>query len=133
MLIGLHKDNTLDILHKSTFKFHLTGSRYFGTAHNGSDTDFFVQDSPEVRKFLEENGFKTIPGKYRDTQTTDVFKRESIDIQVVKDYSLKLKAQELILFMCANKHFKWPYKNERCKLWNCAFYIASGFRVLPPR
>jgi hypothetical protein len=88
---------------ESEHRFHLTGSRYFGNSTNQSDWDFFVQDSDGVRNWLDANGFKINKNSkyYSDGFCVDVYRLNItyynwIDVQVVSDSVLKLKAQDLI-------------------------------------
>lgn len=86
------------------FDFHLTGSQFFGGARSDSDWDFYVQDSDDVKRWLDKKGFfrvpamdKDIPGSYQDTNTVDVFRHEcGIDIQVQEDVRIKMIAHEII-------------------------------------
>ena len=48
----------LNTIHGSTFVFYPTGSRFFGgNVAAEADWDFFVEDSTDVRLFLELHGF----------------------------------------------------------------------------
>ena len=48
---------TLASLKASKFEFHLTGSRFFNSATKESDYDFFTKNCPEIKKWLEDEGF----------------------------------------------------------------------------
>lgn len=102
--------NISAILHRPIMKmmesehnFHLTGSRFFGNSTNHSDWDFFIQDSPQVRNWLVANNFKINKNSkyYSDGFCVDVYRyyitdTHWIDVQIVNDVSLKIKAQDLI-------------------------------------
>lgn len=88
-----------DIISKmraSEFQFCLTGSRYFGPLRSNADWDFFVQNSPEVRKFLMSLGFEILPSLgYVDSTITCVMRHfDGFDVQLIKDYKIKKRAQE---------------------------------------
>ncbi len=60
----------------------LTGSRFFGNARVDSDFDYFVQDSPQVRKFLFDDSFMELGVPYdisgiHDLNLATVFRRGS--------------------------------------------------------
>jgi len=133
MLISFSTKNEtqriLEILEKNSFKFYLTGSRFFGTDRPDSDWDFFTQDSPEVRQFLRENGFREInPDSYFEFEVTDfndycdentatVFRNGKVDIQCQIDVQLKILTQEFIkhspTILDILKKTQTPYK-----VWN---------------
>lgn len=83
----------------SEFDFYLTGSRYFGNVRPKSDWDFFVDDSQKVREFLGSEGFIEQPlwrSEYLDQNTSAVFRKNGVDIQLVKDIQMKHVAQEIL-------------------------------------
>lgn len=95
--------HTIEYMMKCEHQFYLTGSRFFGNNTKSSDWDFFVQDSFDVRNWLAINGFKINKNSkyYSDGFCIDVYRKHIqystwIDVQVVSDASLKLKAQDLI-------------------------------------
>lgn len=108
-------------LNSSKFEFHLTGSRYFGTANEYSDWDFFVQDSEEVRQFLLNNGFQYNEKElkepaYSDENTARVFSNtllnsQQIDIQLQYDVERRVKAQLILEQLVNFKQFKYEIKN----------------------
>lgn len=99
------QQNILHAMHISRLEFYLTGSRYFGGAHNNSDTDFFVADIGSAHDFLRYWGFTVESTSYGkaayagyDKQTVMVYKHmdANIHVQVVRDVQVKLKAQLMI-------------------------------------
>ena len=95
MIIG-NKNTLIDVTMKmegSSFKFVLTGSRYFKTVHSNSDWDYFAQDSEEVKTFLKDVGFKKDPEAkyYQDDLTVAVYQHSgaNIHVQLVTDVELK--------------------------------------------
>lgn len=83
----------LKILDNSKFEFHLTGSRYFDTADENSDYDFFTQSSEAVVAFLEREGFVW----HQATKYTEqVYRWGMIDIQLVTDVMHKKRVQHLL-------------------------------------
>lgn len=93
---------------KSSFQFHLTGSciirRRADLPDNLSDADFFVEDSKEVRAYLEEElGFKLLdPGcgaqRYGDSSIASIYRYRfglvwvrHIDVQLIKPEKMAVK------------------------------------------
>ena len=94
------------VLNDSSYMFYLTGSRFFGTANNNSDWDFFVQDSPMLRVFLVKNGFKLdIHTGYDSCLDAAVYQYKDIHIQCVTDVELKIDVQSCIMNL--NFYKKW--------------------------
>lgn len=58
MLVGMEHHGILNSMEKSSFEFHLTGSRLFGGATENSDWDFFAMNQPGLDNWLETNGFE---------------------------------------------------------------------------
>ena len=78
-------------------EFHLSGSRFFGTSHEGSDWDFFTADSMEVRRYLKNSGFVTCENEsYQDPLCCAVFKKGLVHVQIVSDLEAKLRIQNLL-------------------------------------
>ena len=109
MLIGLEANtlpqdtnSVLQRINKYRASFWLTGSRFFGGASFRSDYDFFAQDSVEKRSFLTDLGFVVLnEGEYAEDSNNAIVYRafvkpNKVDVQLVKSFSLKLKAQEAI-------------------------------------
>lgn len=125
---------TLSYLQASTFSFHATGSRYFGTYKSGSDYDFFALDSGEIRHFLICNGFRRLGGywcqgnvAYQDTNTVHVYRNGNIDIQLVKDVEMKVWAQDML----KKTHFYsyMPKRSQRTMdTWNLLFRIYKELK-----
>lgn len=96
---------TLQSLHRS-LNLHLTGSHFFGTAHQHSDVDFFIDttelDVEEIKVTLESLGFVNITSRYTDSNITSVYRfivpyypNRQIDVQIVKDAEKKKRIQNL--------------------------------------
>lgn len=93
-------------LNSSNFQFYATGSRALGKPKKESDWDFYTQDTPEVREWLEEHGFiEDGHGYPEDLQCAVVYSwqrldaiwiTERIDVQCVADVVLKTKVQAVI-------------------------------------
>ena len=110
----------LNHLAASEFDFFLTGSRFFKTSYcEQSDWDFYVQDTAEVETFLLKLGYSSSL-KYDDRFTTCVMTKEEagvkIDIQLVRDATLKTKAQKLL-----TKSIRATPKEVHEVLWDLAF------------
>ena len=91
-------------LENSSFTFYPTGSRYLGgVIEASSDWDFIVEDSSDVRLFLEERGFENnLEDGYASDETiaavytyygnkSRVKGLSKIDIQVVDNNHLSTK------------------------------------------
>jgi len=107
-IVANNKTETIiDKLEKSKFSFYLTGSKYFGQDTALSDTDYFVEDSCEIRQFLEKLGFEVISATHPDytnktldiediLETKDHFvgrSSKTIHIQLIKPDWLPAKVQ----------------------------------------
>lgn len=144
MLVGIELSGqqlTLDRMQNSSYKFHLTGSRFFGKATQVSDWDFFCENSQEIRNFLRDLGFRELSktkrfGKdavkvtsyefaYVDQNVAEVWRHKlyQIDVQLQKDVGLKLTAQNILkeILPCVGLA-----KEQRFKLWNAAFRAARA-------
>ena len=113
----------------SQFVFHLTGSQFFGNARVDSDYDFLVQDSLQVREFLQSSGFKKLHNSgYDDSSIVAVFhyhgvNKPSVDVQCVKNVEVKLKAQDLVR-ECYGSDLPKD-RLERYRMWNLAIRAAQ--------
>jgi len=129
---------TLRSLSDSPLTFFLTGSRFFGFSNENSDYDFFVQDSEEVNGILRAWGFVEVPRQgtisYHDMQTIKVFRKIvkeqngttiQIDIQVVRDYGLKIMAQNILQSVCPELVSGNKNNVVRKRLWAYAYSMAS--------
>ena len=119
----------IGLMAASVYHFYMTGSRYFGNSHSGSDHDFFVQDSYSARNWLLTNGFTLhMKGSYCDAQTRQVYvhAEANIHVQCVLCAETKNKAQE---FIKASpiwfRYLKRAEKKERGIIWNLAFDLAT--------
>jgi hypothetical protein len=117
----------IECLDASKFQFNLTGSRFLECEQKESDYDFFTQDSPEVRAFLNLMEFQELaPPKnhtctigdggcmeahyHLDPSVSSVWRRAKVDIQLVEDPELRLKMQNII------KGSKLGYLFKDCRL-----------------
>lgn len=96
----------LKVMEESSFVFALTGSRFFSPHRHDStserDYDFFVQYNLETESFLEKIGFVVhTKTNYKDSNAKKVMRFNSekthIDVQLVNDFDLMMKAQKVIL------------------------------------
>lgn len=130
MIEGIKKtktEHTLQLLEESPFQFHLTGSRAFGTHHQNSDWDFFVQDNEDesfgdgtIRVWLTSKGFKMeAEPMYESSNTAYVYRLGEVHIQVVHDAEMKSLAQNLLKGSgLLREHFT---KQTIKKLWDLTF------------
>lgn len=113
--------------------FHLTGSRFFGTATETSDWDFFAQYCPGNKQFLKSNGFVELTDssqQYNDQETKCVMRFTNgslqIDVQLVNDVTKKCRINNAIKhrpdFLRLMNSIK---KEERTAFWDL-LYFATG-------
>lgn len=123
------KLSTLELMEKSEFNFHLTGSRFFGTATEKSDYDFFIEDSEAVRTqlikwrfYIESTGIT-----YADTQTIRIYKHpDNIHIQLVRNVPLKEKAQSILKdFYRKGNNYRMT-KPQLRRIWDLVFDIIKN-------
>ena len=101
--------------------FCITGSRFFKTMNNGSDWDFFTEDSNETREFLANIGFKSTVSYKSDPSITTVLQwgeklwSERIHIQLISPETIlvKEKAQQIIV----DNDLVSPCKSEMFIIW----------------
>jgi len=109
----------------STFAFHLTGSRFFKVQTKISDWDFFVKYEESVITFLIDLGFKeTNISSYSDRGVVAVYRHhEGVDVQLVKDPSLRQRIQEVF-----KSSGNIPHKENQkaTETWNFAYDIAMS-------
>jgi len=99
----------INTLIDSSLNFYPTGSRYFGGVTKDSDWDFFVEDSGQVRGFLDDLGFTPNDSEtYDDSTVVGVWSYYTnnsrdkgltkIDVQLVGEsrISSKLMVQRLL-------------------------------------
>lgn len=63
-MIEVSKDETVEAiiaLDRAVFPFNLNGSRFFGTAGENSDWDFYCGDNEDIEEWLQISQFKPIP------------------------------------------------------------------------
>lgn len=108
-----------EFVRESDLNFHLTGSRYFGNSGPHSDYDYFVQDGLGVMHELVNAGFfHCMDESYCDKNTTFVFKKDDVHIQLTKDVNKKIIAQRLILQSGLSDKLS---KEDRKNLWNLVY------------
>lgn len=139
---------TLAGLQNSKFGFWLTGSRFFGNAHELSDWDFITGYNQEVEAHLKELGFVLNEGvqDYLDKMTTKVLTKHfcscefhardwheevrhtdeclKIDIQLAHDLDLKLTVRNILKENFS--HVSLPSdKCQRSKLWDMVYNLVK--------
>src|SRR5215831_14473791 len=113
----------LDQIRKSQFVFRLTGSRYFKTSTPESDWDFFIKDSPEVRKYLSDRDFVIDSESYSgDPLFTCVLKKENVHVQLVNDEKAKWWVQHCIQQLIGNLEAFKDKENAKV-LWRVAMKL----------
>ena len=138
MIVNANNFDPLQILLSSAFQFFLTGSRYFGDK-TPNDHDFFVEDSRELRRFLEEHRFEYLGIQYADESRLDYVLDENLrgvyrkihngvqyDVQIVRSAKVKNTAQEMI---CKDSNLRKVYnlleKKDRTYFWNAIYKIVE--------
>ena len=131
----MSKHVILQLQNHPTYKFYLTGSRYFNTSSPLSDWDFFVEDNPPViRTFLLSMGFRrdlgSINNNYQPSEIIGVgpsvqpqvmlFKLKHIHIQVVPPEHLqeKIAAQQFLFDNGIIKDIATKYPEDQRKALN---------------
>lgn len=108
------------------FDYYVTGSRFFGNARADSDFDYFTQNTFDTRMWLKRNGFRKLPegaSYYNcDINLAQVYRKGNVDIQLVKDVSKKLKAQEILK---ANGVLNNLDKSARRAAWNDTYRFMA--------
>lgn len=120
----------LKYLTNSPYLFYLTGSRYWGTNDSYSDWDFFVQDSEEVKQYLQNCEFYKIDHEYTDKNTIHVYGDDptidncNINIQLVADAQVKNIAQKIIKALHPDNLTKDDRSRKR--IWDHWQYFAAN-------
>jgi hypothetical protein len=79
------------------YRFHLTGSRYFGTHTKDSDYDFFIENDDGLETWLKDHGFNLISKPYVNANTIVVYRHPmGIDVQIVLDADRHFKVQKAL-------------------------------------
>lgn len=126
----------LKTMEDSQFEFFLTGSRYFGGYHDGSDYDFFVIESIGVEEWLRAKDFRLDTEiQYEDDPTfAKVFTLNlgdgSIQVQLIKPEEFKRK--QIVQRLLHNRygHHGLPGdKNAQRELWHLAYSIVKTLEV----
>lgn len=147
--ISTHTFSMLKALDEAPFEFFPTGSRFFGGANATSDYDFFAEDTPEIRAFLEGQCFsvdnkayeedslvvtvyRTDPGYYStEQQNPDMVVPgfEGFDIQLVKNVEAKLLVQRIL--KDRYRHGIPGTKFEKSTIWNDTLHTLEFLAVVP--
>lgn len=125
--------SALQVIEASSFEFHLTGSRYFGTSTVESDWDFFVEDDnvafddkyiESLRKELHRNGFVFDFENYTGAkQLVEVWQRDNVHVQIVVSAKARQYVQEQLLPIF--KLLK-PDKQLAKRLWTLGMDLYIG-------
>jgi len=112
MIVGRGKTPSLDTLDaltdlkEASFEVRLTGSRFFNTATEYSDWDFFVDgDEPGLEPWLADRGWEELdrsrglhhfPQYAGDPNIAQVYEKGEVQLQLVRDFLVKVRAQEIL-------------------------------------
>lgn len=104
-------------------EFYLTGSRFFGTATEDSDTDFVAEDNPGLRDWLVQQNYESLssfPGYTGKGATSAVYRHEIHNIEILLTSSLagKLFARDVILAHFNELHRAMGKSERRDNLWD---------------
>lgn len=109
------------LLVASSRDYHLTGSRFFGTAREDSDWDYFVEWDKGVYHELCDFGFVLDHESYaHDPNNVAVFVRDDVHVQVVGNAAIKERIQYQLrpIFTRLN-----PSKENAKIIWRIAFNL----------
>lgn len=96
-----------------------------------SDIDYFTEYKPGILEFFLNLGFELIydQSDYEDEDLVGILTHplENIDIQIVKDSKLKIKAQEYLFayFQKLDRNMSSVEKKLKPNLWNKAFQLCK--------
>ena len=124
-LLNMHNAvPVLDEMEQAPFAFHLTGSRFFDCVQPNSDWDFFVENQPDLKKWLVDHRFQLESGSdYNSTDVVEVWVGPPVYIQTVKDAGLKSAVQDGLL---SSGWKYWMYrhsKDDQKTIWDFAFNL----------
>lgn len=126
----------LKAIEDSSFEFFLTGSRYFGGCHEGSDYDFFVMESTGVEEWLRAKDFRLdTESQYVDDPTftkvlTLNLEEGSIQVQLIKPEELNRKRTvQRLLFNRYKRNGLPGDKDHKRELWHLAYSIVETLGV----
>ena len=128
-MVNLHNRGALEAMEQAPFEFHLTGSRFFETASQDSDWDFFVESDPDLPAWLEANGFELeSDSDYVSTGISEVWINEPwrVHIQIISDARLKADVQEAMRDSGYAGRMYRMSKDDRKALWNFAFTLFEA-------
>jgi hypothetical protein len=125
MIVGIQLApfNVIRILNISSFRFYITGSRYFGYAQPDADWDFFTQDKEGIADYLKSKGFKRIgmDPKWLGTECLGIYRNDQaqVEVAVQKDWLKKHRAQEFIRRNPATiEKLRSLHKFDRGQVWD---------------
>lgn len=114
----------LEIIENSPFMFYLTGSRFFNTATEKSDWDFFVEQCEGLQEFLAESGFHITNETYaQDPMFTAVWAKDNVHVQIVRSATAKQYMQDHMHMLI--REFK-PSKQQVQYIWAFATKMYRG-------
>lgn len=137
MLIGYEQSPphlvVVSMMSSEKYKFHLTGSRFFGNSKENSDWDFFTEYSISVKSYLSDMGFVTLTEScrsYNDQETRSVMRfidnKLQIDVQLVNDVKKKVRVNNAIKhrpdFL---KLMNSLGKNDRTAFWDMLLFCSG--------
>ena len=128
----------LSILDKSMVDFYPTGSRYFGTATQYSDWDYFTVESRATEGWLVGYGFREIINRdnsyYLDDACVKVYRWESgdpgrhVDVQFIYAHMMEVKKKAQVALR--NCPFNWQFQvggsfSKRASFWNWMYSLCK--------
>ena len=114
-----------DELRNSKFEFYLTGSRYLGGANDNSDWDYFTQNSPGVRDFLQRLGFKhDLSGYYDDPLIVSVMCSGDVHVQLC----LNVESKERVQWTLKNNGVRFDRipKDQARRIWAACLQLYEA-------
>ena len=125
------ENSVVHSLNSSTYKFVLTGSRFFGTCRPESDWDFFTDNGEAIQQYLVSYGFKRLEtSSYVDSSIVEVLRHpDGVDVQLVEDAGLKAAAQQILAGMLAFlPRDAFVDGKKRKEIWDAALRTAKSLR-----
>lgn len=90
---AIYMNDELKAMDAHKAEFHLTGSYAYKSFTDYSDYDFFAQDTPEIREWIEAQGFGIhVTSEYKmDERNVDTVYRKDCGVQLItfEDYGAK--------------------------------------------
>ena len=125
----------LKAMEESHFEFFLTGSRYFGGYHEGSDYDFFVMESTGVSEWLRAKGFTLDTNAAYDDPTFSKVLQLTLDdgiIQVQLIVPEEYKRKQIVQRLLRNRYGNGGLPGDKIakrELWLLTYSVVKDLGI----